>query len=254
MLIGTAPLSVLSSLVAVDQSLGERSLAMVASRSIDGAPRGLPSSSTLVTACSALVSCAWGQGIVQTSVCAAFHEATMRAAITGIEDGADLLPGTVGLGSASNLAFVQTVMALEQAIVVVATTLIVALSGNALVLALQPVGRAKAAAISSALHHARRTAHTLFALEAPPEEARSAAVAFEEQVDDWESRRNDAFQRDLVAAAGRAAVAAAVFAASGGCILSSVVASLGVIASLDEIPRLAEFAELNRRSRPQARE
>ena len=47
-LVGTAPLSMLSNAILGDPTIGERSVAMVASRSFDGAPRGLPSSSTLV--------------------------------------------------------------------------------------------------------------------------------------------------------------------------------------------------------------
>ena len=42
-LIGTAPLSVLSAIVLVDQGVGERAVDMVGSRSFDSAPRGLPS-------------------------------------------------------------------------------------------------------------------------------------------------------------------------------------------------------------------
>ena len=43
----------------------------------------------------------------------------------------------------------------------------------------------------------------------------------------WEQRRADVARTDGVASGARAVVAAAAFAASGGCLLATVLASLG---------------------------
>jgi hypothetical protein len=53
------------------------------------------------------------------------------------------------------------------------------------------------------------------------------------QVNTWQQRRDELMHKDVLASAGRAAVAAAVYAASGGCMLAPVIASFGV--AFDEL-------------------
>jgi hypothetical protein len=132
---------------------------------------------------------------------------------------------------------------IEPAFVVLLTALLVTISENALTMALQPVTRAKAHAVGAALKHARRRSLSLFALEAPFEEAKHAAATFDEQIEQWEYRREDATRRDRVGSAARAAVAAAAFAASGGCLVAPVIASLGVVVNPDELPLVAPSSE-----------
>eukprot|EP00966_Prymnesium_polylepis_P071506 1661257-Prymnesium_polylepis.1 len=75
---------------------------------------------------------------------------------------------------------------------------------------------------------ARRRAPMLFALEAPPDTAARRTEAFEAATRAWVAQRSDLRRKERFARAGRAAVGAAVFAASGGCLVAPVVASLGV--------------------------
>ena len=243
-LIGTAPLAVLSSIILNDATVGERSVRMLSStrtepsgavvRSFDGAPRGLPSSTAVLAFGGALVSCAWAQGIVQTAVCASYHQATMRAAV-------DASTSSAGSGFAPlALALVIVRTAVEPAATVAATAALVAAFEAVMAHVLQPVTRARSKAAKQAVAHARKRAPILFALEAPADEATLTARAFEEQAAEWELQRDDATRKDLCASAARAAVASAVFAASGGCLVAPVVASLGVLVSLDDLPLVPE--------------
>ena len=238
-LVGTAPLAVLSNVMLRDPGVGERAATMVASRSFDGAPRGLPSSTMLAALGGALVSCAWAQGIVQPLVCAGFREATMRVTLSGTD--ADMLAahaGSCAVPLPNNFAFVSARMVFEPIASVLVTALLVAISDNVLTMALQPVGRARADAIRAALQQAKQRSRRVFGLEAPAEEAELASAAFEEQVGQWLSYREESTRMDLVASAARGLVAASVFAASGGCLLAPVLASLGVVANPEELPLL----------------
>lgn len=119
------------------------------------------------------------------------------------------------------------------AAVLVTATLVVAFE-TATASVLQPEAVARARATEEALEAAREKAGLFFALEAPPEEARRRAVAFEAEAKRWKLAREEAARRDTVASALRATVAASVFAASGGCLLAPVVAGLGV--AFDPLP------------------
>ena len=237
-LIGTAPLALLSALLLNDHSIGERAVAILSStagpesavRSFDGAPRGLPSSTSVVAAGGALVSSIWAQGLAQSAVCAWFHEATTRVAIAGMVDAevamAPLICALVGMRTA-----------LEPAAVILLTTALVTVVESAVTRSLQPVATATERETAAALAQARQRARSLFVLDITPvEEAERAACAFDEHIYKWERRRQELTRRDQTASAARALVAAAAFAASGGCLLAPVVAGLGVVASFDDVP------------------
>ena len=110
-----------------------------------------------------------------------------------------------------------------------ATVCVRALAGAEVAAArlLQPVASAQADATSAALKAARPRARVLFAIDSPPTEAARRLSAFEAMVDGWERRRVDVTRTDREASLARAVVAAAAFAASGGCLLAPVIASLG---------------------------
>ena len=87
---------------------------------------------------------------------------------------------------------------------------------------------------------------SLFALELDAVSAEQAANEFGAQIVAWTDAREQATRKDILASAGRAAVAAAVFAASGGCLLAPVVASLGVAVD-DSADRDPAFSSIVKR-------
>ena len=247
-LIGTAPLAALSHALLNDNSIGERAVDILTIadddngvRSFDGAPKGLPSSTTLLAAGGALVSCVWAQGLVQSGMCTAFHEATMRVATSSLA-GAH---GDAWSATGAVLAMAART-AIEPAAVIVLTMGLVAAIDTIATRSLQPVATATERATVAALDDAKPRATRLFSLEAPTAEAQGAAKAFEAQVAAWEANRDELTRRDRIASAARALVAASAFAASGGCLLAPIVGSLGVVASFDDVPlvgtRLADEA------------
>ena len=235
-LIGTAPLAYLSHTLLNDNSIGERAVDILSAdeegvRSFDGAPKGLPSSTTVLAAGGALVSCAWAQGLFQSGACTAFHEATMRVAMNAIASA----HGDAWLETGAVLAMAART-ALEPAAVIVLTTGLVAAIDTLATRSLQPVATATERATVAALDDAKPRATRLFSLEAPTDEAQGAAKAFEEQVAAWEANRDELTRRDRIASGARALVAATAFAASGGCLLAPIIGSLGVVASFDDVP------------------
>ena len=240
-LIGTAPLAILSSMVLADATIGERSVrvltevdASTETRSFDSAPVGLPSSQGLLVAGGALVSCAWAQGIMQGGVCSAFREASMRVAMAGVDCDA-MVASSVGVAYAfPAFPLFAARAALEPAAVVLLTAAAATLVEMGASRALQPMARAKTEAAVAALDDAKRRARSLFALEVDAASASAAADDFAAQIEAWKRAREEATRKDLLASAGRAAVAASAFAASGGCLVAPVVASLGV--AVDDLP------------------
>ena len=124
--------------------------------------------------------------------------------------------------------------ALEPAAVVLLTAAAATLVEMGASRALQPMARAKTEAAVAALDDAKRRARSLFALEVDAASASAAADDFAAQIEAWKRAREEATRKDLLASAGRAAVAAAAFAACGGCLVAPVVASLGV--AVDDLP------------------
>ena len=244
--IGTAPLAILSNAILADAGVGERSVRVLTAvndtsgtRTFDGAPASLPSSASLLAAGGAIVSCAWAQGIFQGGACGAFREATMRLAMACVDcSTAAVTSSGVGVAYAfPAFPLFAARAAVEPAFVVMLTAAVVTILEMAISRALQPETTARTQAATEALGEANRRAHSLFALEMDVAGAKEAAACFEAQVDAWHAARDEATRKDLVASAGRAAVAASVFAASGGCLASAVVCSLGVAA--DDWPAIA---------------
>ena len=179
----------------------------------------------MLAAGGALASCAWAQGIVQGGVCTAFRELSMRMAMAG---GGDFPAFPVFFARA----------ALEPAVVVLLTAAAVAAVDAGASRALQPMSRPKTEAAAEALESARRRSSSLFSLElGEPTLAADASAEFGQQVETWNDARRRLARKDLTASFGRAAVAASVFAASGGCLVAPVVASLGgAVADLPAAP------------------
>lgn len=228
LLIGTAPVAAVSRVLLNEAGVGER-VVRVVQQSSDGARQA---STVALAAGGALASCAWAQGVVQTYLQTWLRQAAAAAA-TACFDAAQASSSAEAISnSAATLLTVRAALAPAAAVLVTATLVVAFETATASVL--QPEAVARARATEEALEAAREKAGLFFALEAPPEEARRRAVAFEAEAKRWKLAREEAARRDTVASALRATVAASVFAASGGCLLAPVVAGLGV--AFDPLP------------------
>ena len=228
-LVGTAPLAMMSTALIGDASIGDRSVKVMQTVSTDA-----PVPSLCLAGGGALASCAWAQGFFQTGLQVLLAEGAFRLTVASMA-----MPPPDAAVASDALALVHVLpehaalamLAVRRAIVPVATVLLTAgvVAGAEVAAArlLQPEASAQADATSAALLAARPRARVLFAMDAPPTEAARRLSTFEGLVDGWERRRVDVARTDRAASLARAVVCAGAFAASGGCLLAPVIASLG---------------------------
>ena len=243
-LIGTAPLAMMSTALIGDASIGDRSVKVMQTVSTDA-----PMPSLCLAGGGALASCAWAQGFFQTGLQVLLAEGAFRLTVASMA-----MPPPDAAAASDALALVHVLpehaalamLAVRRAIVPAATVLltagVVASVEVAAAELLQPEASAQADATSAALRAARPRARVLFAIDSPPTEAARRLSTFEGLVDGWERRRVDVARTDRAASLARAVVAAAAFAASGGSLLAPVVASLGAAEGSEQAAPPPAFA------------
>jgi len=253
-LVGTAPLSAVSAAVLGDDGVGERAASLLLQpkpgtvtlgsrneRTNMGSREQSIRSLALATG-GALASCAWAQGVVQTTLCAKLNVAAHKLAIVAIPTMCTSGGSGMDIDFAASCPIVAAGVFVPPLVAMASTTLIVAVFESVTTTLLQPQAAARAEAASAALDAALRRTRSLFSLEASADVASRRVAAFEVEVAQWQAARAEAVTKDRVASVGRAAVGAAVFAASGGCLLAPVVASMGV--SINAIVQLVAPAVL----------
>jgi len=170
----------------------------------------------------AVSSSAWMYGVIQVGYGSCLRDAALLLQDVATESPASVSTPMVALCHfASEMAPVSAVM-----VAAAAATTAECLCASLL----QPTAmRRRAGAEDAAIASMRRRAPAVWALEAPADVASRRVALLDAAVSRRSRRQTDARKRQQYATFGRAAVAAAAFAASGGSLIAPVATSLGVL-------------------------